>query len=108
MLRRGLLYLAVGALVIVPFDVFTVRPAGAGIETCKTRGLWDQARVNGNMVELTHNNCKDFSIKSAANNAPDDGSKTALLFYKHAGCQGNPTNPYGMKSKPPPPPGDAP
>ncbi|HMC80506.1 MAG TPA: hypothetical protein VKO35_08135 [Acidimicrobiia bacterium] len=99
MLRRGLLYLAVGALVIVPFDVFTVRPAGAGIETCKTRCLWDQARFNGNMVELTDNNCKDFSIKSAANNAPDDGSKTAIFFYKQPGCQGNPTNPYGMKSK---------
>jgi hypothetical protein len=97
MLRRGLCHLAVGVLVIVPFAVLTVRPAGAGIETCKTWCAWDQAHFNGNMVELTASACKDFAVKSAANNTTD--GKSAIFFFKQPGCQGKPWNPYGMKSK---------
>jgi len=99
MLRRGLLYLTVGSLVLVPVQLVTMQTAGAGVEACKTRCLWDQPRFNGNMVELTDTSCKDFPVKSAANNTADEGGKTAIFFYKQPGCQGKPFNPYGMKSK---------
>ena len=100
MLRRGLRPVLVVALLLVPVDVAAAAaPTGAGVEACKTRCLWDQPRFAGNMVELTDNACKDFAVRSAANNTADDGSKTAIFFYKQAGCQGNPVNPYGMKSK---------
>jgi hypothetical protein len=95
-LRRRLLYLAIGALVIVPCDVLTVQPAEAGVETCKTWCLWDQARFSGKMVELTEGACKDYPVRSAANNTAD--GKTAIFFYKLPGCQGNPRNPFGMRS----------
>ena len=49
------------------------------------------------MAELADNACKDFAIRSAANNSDDSGK--VIFFYKQPGCQGNPTNPYGMKSK---------
>jgi len=97
MFRRAVLYLAVSAIVIVPAELTALRAASAGVETCKTWCLWDQPRFNGNMVELTDTNCKDFPVKSAANNATDD--KMAIFFYKQPGCQGKPFNPYGMKSK---------
>jgi hypothetical protein len=94
--RRGLLYLAVGALVIVPLDVLTVPPAGAGVETCKTWCVWDEEHFSGKMFELTEGTCKDYRVRSAANNTVD--GKTVILFYKFPGCQGNPRNPFGMKS----------
>jgi hypothetical protein len=97
MLRRGLLYLTVSSIVLVPIELMTLRPAGAGVEACKTWCLWDQPRFNGNLVELTDTNCKDFTIKSAANNSAD--GKMAIFFYKQPGCQGKPFNPYGMKPK---------
>jgi hypothetical protein len=108
MLRRGLCYLAVGVLVIVPSAVLTVHPAvakaagpgapaGAGADACKTWCLWDQPRFTGNMVELPSGTCKDFGAKSAANNTAD--GKSVIFFYRQPGCQGKPWNPYGMKSK---------
>jgi hypothetical protein len=99
MVRRGLLYLALGSLVFVPIDMVTAGSADAGVETCKTRCLWDQPHFGGNMVELTDTTCKDFAVKSAANNRSDDaGDKMAIFFYKQPGCQGKPANPFGLKS----------
>jgi hypothetical protein len=99
MVRRGLFFIGVASLLIVPFEATMVRPAGAAVDACKTRCLWDQPRFNGNMVELTDTGCKDFAVKSAANNAPDQGDKTAIFFFRQPGCQGAPVNPYGMKPK---------
>ena len=99
MVRRGLLCLAVGALVLVPVELTAVRVAGAGVETCTTWCLWDQPRFAGTMAELADNTCKDFTVKSAANNSADDGSKRVIFFYKQPGCQGKPFNPFGMKPK---------
>jgi hypothetical protein len=99
MLRRGLFFFGVASLVIVPFAATMARPAGAAVDVCQTHCLWDQPRFNGNMVELTDTSCKDFPVKSAANNAPDQGDKTAIFFFKQPGCQGKPVNPYGMKAK---------
>ena len=99
MVRRGLFFLGVASLLIVPLEATMVRPAGAAADACKTRCLWDQPRFNGTMVELTDTTCKDFAVKSAANNSPDQGDKTAIFFFKQPGCQGAPVNPYGMKPK---------
>ena len=97
MAGRRWLCLAVVALVTVPVELASVRVAGAGVETCKTWCLWDQPRYAGNMAELTDNTCKDFAIKSAANNTDDTGK--VIFFYKQPGCQGKPFNPFGMKAK---------
>jgi hypothetical protein len=97
MLRRRWLCLLVGALTLVPVELVAARPAGAGVETCTTWCVWDQAKFGGNMAELTDGTCKDFPVKSAANNNADTGK--AMFFYKQPGCQGKPFNPYGMKAK---------
>jgi len=97
MIGRRWLYPAVLALVTVPVQLAWVGGAGAGVETCKTWCLWDQPRYAGNMAELTDNACKDFPIKSAANNSEDTGK--VIFFYKQPGCQGKPFNPFGMKPK---------
>ena len=94
---RALLCLGIGALLLVPVELTAVPVAGAGVETCKTWCLWDQPRFAGTMAELADNACKDFAIKSAANNT-DDTSKVIFL-YKQPGCQGKPFNPFGMKAK---------
>jgi hypothetical protein len=99
MMRRRLMYLAAGSLMFVPIQMMTVGPANAGVEACKTWCLWDQPRFGGNMVELTDAACKDFPVKSAANNSNDAGGKMAIFFYKEPGCQGKPVNPYGLKAK---------
>jgi Peptidase inhibitor family I36 len=82
---------------LVPVELMAVAGAGAGVETCTSWCLWDQPRFAGTMVELTDGACKDFAVKSAANNSTDD--KTAMFFYRQPGCQGKPFNPFGMKSK---------
>src|SRR5205807_9669121 len=64
MVRRGLFFLGVASLLIVPLEATMVRPAGAAADACKTRCLWDQPRFNGTMVELTDTTCKDFAVKS--------------------------------------------
>ena len=92
-----MLCLGIGALLLVPVELTAVPVAGAGVETCKTWCLWDQPRFAGTMAELADNACKDFAIKSAANNT-DDTSKV-IFFYKQPGCQGKPFNPFGMKAK---------
>jgi len=99
MLRRGLLTLLVGSLVLVPVGLLTAPTAGAVVEDCKTWCVWDQPRFAGTMAELADNTCKDFTVKSAANNSADDGSKRVIFFYKQPGCQGKPFNPFGMKPK---------
>jgi len=99
MFRRGLFSLAVGSLLIVPIDAAAVSPPGPGAAACKTRCVWDQPHFNGNMVELTDATCKDFPVKSAANNSQDPGDKAAVFFFKQPGCQGTPENPYGLKAK---------
>jgi hypothetical protein len=99
MLRRALLCLALGSLVIVATLGLTAVPARAGVDACKTWCLWDQPRFNGNMVELSGDACKDFPIKSAANNTGPESGKTAIFFFRQPGCQGSPVNPYGMKAK---------
>ena len=95
---RGLLCLGIGALLLVPVEARAAAPGpAAGVDACKTWCLWDQPRFAGTMAELADNACKDFAIKSAANNT-DDTSKV-IFFYKQPGCQGKPFNPFGMKAK---------
>ena len=100
MVRRGLLCLGIGALLLLPVAAQAKAadpPPGAGLAGCKTWCVWDQARFGGNMTELADNTCKDSAIKSAANNT-DDATKV-IFFYKQPGCQGKPFNPFGMKAK---------
>jgi len=99
MLRRALLCFALGSLVIIATQGLTAVPARAGVDACKTWCLWDQPHFNGNMVELSGDACKDFPIKSAANNTGPESGKTAIFFFRQPGCQGPPANPYGMKAK---------
>ena len=94
--RRVMVWLAAGSMILVPVELAAMGSAGAGVETCKTWCLWDQPRFAGNMVELTGGACKDYPVKSAANNSGDD--KTAIFFYRQPGCQGKPYNPFGMKT----------
>jgi hypothetical protein len=99
MLRRALLHLAAGSLLIAGTQVVTAVPARADVTACKTWCLWDQPRFSGNMVELSGDACKDFAVRSAANNTGPESGKTAIFFFRQPGCQGPPANPYGMKSK---------
>jgi|GEM_PF-5497646 len=99
MLRRRVLHLAVGSLLLAGMQAFTVGPARADITACKTWCVWDQPHFNGNMVELSGDACKDFPVKSAANNTGPETGNTAIFFFRQPGCQGPPANPYGMKSK---------
>lgn len=99
MLRRRLLHLAVGSLLVAGTQIVTAAPARADIAACKTWCVWDQAHFNGNMAELSGDACKDFAVKSAANNTGPESGKTAIFFFRQPGCQGPPANPYGMKAK---------
>ena len=99
MLRRRVLHLAVGSLLLAGTQALTAAPARADITACKTWCVWDQPHFGGNMVELAGDACKDFAVKSAANNTGPESGKTAIFFFRQPGCQGPPANPYGMKSK---------
>jgi hypothetical protein len=88
MLRRVLLLLAVGSLVIVPLET----PAGAAKEDCKLKScVWDAPGFTGKIEtpQGKSGNCVNFPIESAANQYPPGPDKPWLRIYGGADCKGD-------------------
>lgn len=96
MLAKWLVSMVLGVAVVVPVKGGP-GPAGPGVAACKTWCVWDAPHFGGNLVELAGSACKDYPIKSAANNADDP--RTAIFFFRQPGCQGPPVNRYGLKAR---------